>query len=673
MIDQQTIETVKETANSNIVDIIGDFVSLSKRGANHIGCCPFHNEKTPSFYVSKAKGIYKCFGCGKAGNAVTFVMEHEHLTFFEAIKYLGPRFGIQVKDEQLTPEQEQAVSLRESVSAALEFARQTFIDNLWNSPEGISVGLPYFRGERGFRDDTIRKFELGFSLSKRDAFTQLALQHGYKEEFLKEASLSIFGDNGYKVDKYFGRVMFPIHSISGRVIGFGGRVMVKSDKAAKYINSNESVLYHKSDVVYGMFQAKSEIVRKDRCYLVEGYTDVISMHQAGLTNTIASCGTSLTTGQIHVIKKFTNNITVLYDGDSAGIHAAVRGIDMVLAEGMNVKVLLLPDGEDPDSFARTHNADEYVAYIEAHQTDFIQFKAKLLLDDAKGDPTKTSEIINDMVLTISKVQDTILRTIYVQECSKIMNIDEATLFDVLQKVLVDSAHKKFDDIEKRNIQQRNEEQAQRAADSVNLNEQQMAQTPSATANLVHSYDEMLAKRANPFLFEERELARYFVNYIDHPLFANSDNPTTVGEYIIQQLEKDGLPCINPDIAQLIQAYIDAPDHSIIKPEFFVNQSDPAICSLAADLIGSKYKLSKYHQRFYTMVEEKDQLDELIPHLLNEMRIKKVKQEITRLKNELAQAEQNGASDDAKNDILRQLMVYNEAKRLIAKATGNRVF
>lgn len=669
MIDQKTVDSVIENANSKIVDIVSDFVSLKRRGANYVGCCPFHNEKTGSFSVSAAKGIYKCFGCGKAGNAVSFVMEHEHFTFVEAIKYLGNKVGIDVKDEELTPEMQQAKSRRESLTAVCEFANNTFVDNLWNSDEGISVGLPYFRGERGFRDDIIKKFELGFSLSKRDAFTQLALSRGYKQEFLKDSGLSIFGENGYKADRFFGRVMFPIHSISGRVVAFGGRVMVKSKEVAKYINSPETELYHKSDIVYGIFHAKAEIVRQDRCYLVEGYTDVISMHQAGITNVIASSGTSLTTGQIKLIQRFTNNITVLYDGDAAGIHAAIRGIDMILAEGMNVKVLLLPDGEDPDSFARSHNAEDYVKYIEEHQTDFIRFKAKLLMDDAKDDPLKKSELINDIVRTIAVVQDTVLRSLYIKECSKMMDMEEATLFSVLEKTLVNKAIKDRDEKEKRRVQQQNDEMRQRAEDSMHLTEQQMRNEPPA--NVPIDYQDILAKRNNPFVYEERELMRFFVTYVDAKLFADTDDETTVGEYIISQLAADNMSSYEDTINKILQSYIDAPDKSAIKPDFFVNQADPSISAMAADLIESKYPLSKYHKRFYNVVDEKDQLDDLVPRCMNEMRMKKVIVDMERIKSELKDAEANGAAPEVIDDIMNRLFVYNEAKRQISKLIGNR--
>ncbi len=671
MIEQKVIESVIETANSRIVDVVSDFVTLRRRGANYVGCCPFHNEKTGSFSVSAVKGIYKCFGCGKAGNAVSFIMEHEHMTFPEAIHYLGQKVGIDVKDVQLSPEMEQAKSRRESLVAVCEFAKNTFIDNLWNTPEGISVGLPYFRQERGFRDDIIKKFELGFSLEKRDAFTKHALSRGYKAEFLKEASLSIFGENGYQADRFFGRVMFPIHSISGRVVAFGGRVMVKSDKTAKYINSQENELYHKSDVVYGIYQAKAEISRQDRCYLVEGYTDVISMHQAGITNVIASCGTSLTEGQIHVVQRFTNNMTVLYDGDAAGIHAAERGINMLLAEGMSVKVLLLPDGEDPDSFARSHTAQEYIDYIEKNQTDFINFKAKLLADTVKDDPLKRSQMINDVVHTISIVQDAVLRTLYIKDCSHILGIEESTLFSVLEKMLVDNAVKSHDERQKQLTRQQNQEQHQRAADSLSLTEQQMQTEPPATAPIVGNYAELIERRNNPYAYEERELMRLFVSYVDKQLFKGTTNEITVGEYIVSCLAEDDIQSNSDIVNKILRIYIEAPDKSAIKPDYFINQPDPEVCSAVVEMMESKYQLSKYHQRFYTVVDEVDQLDDLVPHIMNEMRMKKVLLEIEKIKCELKDAEQNGANIDVINEITKKMMLYNEAKRQLAKHVGNR--
>ena len=671
MIEQKVVENVIETSNSRIVDIVSDFVSLRRRGANYVGCCPFHNEKTGSFSVSAAKGIYKCFGCGKSGNAVKFIMEHEHMTFVEAIRYLGSKVGIEVKDVQLTPEMEQAQSKRESLVSVCDFAKNTFINNLWNTPEGISVALPYFRGERGFRDDIIKKFELGYSLEKRDAFTQLALQHGYKAEYLKEASLSIFGEKGYQSDRFFGRVMFPIHSLSGRVIAFGGRVMVKSDKTAKYINSQENELYHKSDVVYGIYQAKAEISRQQRCYLVEGYTDVISMHQAGITNVIASCGTSLTQGQIHIVQRFTNNMTVLYDGDAAGIHAAERGIDMLLAEGMNVKVLLLPNGDDPDSFARTHTAEEFTQYVEANQTDFIQFKAKLIAAQAASDPLKRSSLITSIVSTISIVQDAVLRTLYIKDCSHILDIDEQTLFGLLEKMLVDKAIKKHDEQEKQRIRQRDQEQQQRATDSTTLTPAQQSTEPPATAPIAGNYAELIEKRENPYIYEERELMRLFVKYVDKHILVGTPQETTVGQYVVESLAADNIVSHSDVVNKLLTIYSSEPNKENIKTDFFLKQPDPQICSYVVDLTESKYQLSKYHTRFSNVVPEEEQLDDLVLHIMNEMRLKKLLITIEQIKAELKEAEQNNAPLETKNDILKRLMTYTKVKCEISKLVGNR--
>ncbi|MBP5667134.1 MAG: DNA primase, partial [Salinivirgaceae bacterium] len=373
MIERETVDKIFETAN--ILEVVSDFVSLKKRGTNYIGCCPFHNEKTPSFYVSPTKNIYKCFGCGKGGNSVNFVMEHEQMSYTEALKYLANKYHIEIKEKEFTPEEQEAQNDRESMLVLNEFAKNTFIRNMTETDEGRAIGYKYFK-ERGFNEETIKAYELGYSLSERKAFTEFALNSGYKQKYLVSTGLSIQHDDGYIFDRFSSRVMFPIHSLTGKVIGFGGRVLDARTKGVnvKYMNSPQSEIYDKSRSLYGIFQAKSAIVRNDKCFLVEGYTDVLSMHQSGITNVVASNGTALTIEQIRLIRKFTTNITVLYDGDAAGIHAALRGIDMILAEEMNVKVLLLPDGEDPDSFARNHSASELEDFIAKNETDFLLFK-----------------------------------------------------------------------------------------------------------------------------------------------------------------------------------------------------------------------------------------------------------------------------------------------------------
>ena len=424
MIDQHTIDRIIDAAN--IVEVVSDFVTLRRRGANYVGLCPFHDEKTPSFSVSPARGICKCFSCGKGGNSVHSIMEHEQVSYYEALKYLARKYNIEIQERQLSEEEKQRKTDRESMLIVNDFAQKFFATNLLENAEGRSIGLGYFR-ERGFGEDIIKKFGLGYSPDKRDALAQEAVRKGYKKDYLVKTGLCIESQQGSLYDRYKGRVIFPIHSLSGKVIAFGGRILKKDDKAAKYVNSPESEVYHKSDVLYGIYHAKQAIVKNDFCYLVEGYTDVLSMHQAGIENVVASSGTSLTPGQIRLIHRFTNNITVLYDGDAAGIKASLRGIDLILQEGLNIKVVLLPDGDDPDSFSKKQSAADFTAYIKAHETDFIRFKTNLLLEGAGNDPIKRATLIGDIVRTIAIIPDNILRTIYVQDCARLLSVDEKML------------------------------------------------------------------------------------------------------------------------------------------------------------------------------------------------------------------------------------------------------
>ena len=409
MIDPKTVSRILDTAQ--IVDVVSDFVTLRRRGANYVGLCPFHDEKTGSFVVSPAKGIFKCFGCGKAGGPVHFIMEHEQLDYPGALRYLAKKYGIEIVEKELSAEEKQAQSERESLFAVNDWAARYFVETLNNTEEGRSVGISYFR-ERGFTDETIRKFGLGYCPSEGSAMCRAALAHGFKAEFIEKTGVGMRRDNGAWYDRFRGRVIFPVHTLSGKVVAFGGRVLEKNDKTAKYVNSPESEIYSKSHELYGIYFAKQSIVKADRCFLVEGYTDVISMHQAGVTNVVASSGTSLTEGQIRLIHRFTPNITVLYDGDNAGIKASVRGIDMLLAEGMNVKVVLLPDGEDPDSYARGHNASDFIRFIDEHQADFIHFKVKLLKGEAGTDPIKRAQLVQDVVRSIALMPDNITRMVY---------------------------------------------------------------------------------------------------------------------------------------------------------------------------------------------------------------------------------------------------------------------
>jgi DNA primase len=430
MIDQVTIDRIFATAD--IVEVISDFVKLKKAGTNFKGLSPFTNEKTPSFFVSPSKGIFKCFSSGIGGNVVSFLMEHEKLSYPEALRYLARKYNIEISERESTADEIRDINERESLIAVSEYAARQFTEWLWKREEGKAIGLSYYK-ERGFRENIIEKFQLGYSFEQRDAFTKLAIEKGYKLDYLSKTGLTIDKGN-YQFDRFAGRVIFPIHSISGQIIGFGGRILKKDDKSAKYLNSPESEIYHKSNVLYGLFFAKNDIIKNDKCFLVEGYTDVISMHQADICNVVASSGTALTHEQIRLIKRFTKNVTVLYDGDEAGIKASLRGIDLILEEGLNVKVLLLPEGEDPDSFSRSHSNNEFHDFIQQNESDFIKFKTRLLLQDAENDPVKRATLISDVVSTIAVIPDNIIRAVYIRECSKIVDIDEGMLYNEIYKI-----------------------------------------------------------------------------------------------------------------------------------------------------------------------------------------------------------------------------------------------
>lgn len=488
MIDQGTIDRIMDAAQ--IVDVVSEFVTLRKRGVNYIGLCPFHNEKTPSFSVSPSKGVCKCFSCGKGGNVVHFIMEHEQMSYYEALKYLAKKYNIEIKERELSKEELAARSQRESLFIVNEFARNYFQEMLYHHAEGQSIGMAYFR-QRGFRDDIIKKFQLGYSLSTSDALAKEALRKGFTKEALTKTGLCIERDNGRMFDRFWGRVMFPVHTLSGKIVAFGGRVMKTDSKTAKYVNSPESEIYHKSNELYGIYFAKQAIVKQDRCFLVEGYTDVISMHQSGIENVVASSGTSLTQGQIRLIHRFTNNITVLYDGDMAGIKASIRGIDMLLEEGMNIKVVLLPDGDDPDSFARKHNATDYQAYIHAHEVDFIRFKTNLLMEDAGNDPIKRAGLISDLVRSISVIPEGIVRSVYTRECSQLLQVDENLLIEEVKKVKARQAEKKYQEQERQRAtlerQRQQELQAQQQA-------QQEAQLQAQLAQLQAQQEAAMAQQ-----------------------------------------------------------------------------------------------------------------------------------------------------------------------------------
>ena len=674
MIDRTVVDYVLDTANSRIVDVVSDFVSLRKRGANYVGCCPFHNEKTGSFTVSPAKGIFKCFGCGKAGNALNFVMEQEHLTFVEAVKYLGAKFNIEVVDKAMTPEQEQLRSDRESMMAVTDYAARFFERSLWETDEGQSVGLGYFRS-RGFRDDIIRLFGLGYSPSRRDALTAEALANQFKIEFLEKTGVTIVSEKDrHCTDRFFGRVIFPIHNLSGKVVAFGGRVMQKSAKTAKYLNSPESELYHKSGIVYGIYHAKAEIVRRDRCFLVEGYTDVISMHQAGIANVVASSGTSLTQGQIQLIRRFTQNMTVLYDGDSAGIKASLRGINMILAEGMNVKVVLLPDGEDPDSFAQSHTSEDFLQFITDHETDFIKFKAELLMKDAADDPIGRARFIQDVVDTIAVIPNEIMRTVYVRECSRMMDVDEAVLYSALGKSIRHAA----DEAQRRRHNQpdgQSESPGRPApADAAPAGPTPQEPQPSASPDEPAVRLEVLspARLDNPYEYEEREVLRLLVRYCDRTFFDHGEGTdVAVGDYICAALGSE--PSVNPVYVRMFDAFREARSQSDQLPatRLFTGNADPQLSELACQLVAERYELSRIHSKFAQIVDEETMLDEVVPHAVGELQLRKVRNILEERRRTLLEKERQSAADEEIAALMKDIMHWESVKKKLSSMLGGR--
>ena len=658
MIDQATIDRILDAAQ--IVDVVSEFVTLRKAGVNYKGLCPFHNEKTPSFVVSPSKGLCKCFSCGKGGNAVHFIMEHEQMTYVEALKFLAKKYNIDIKERELTQEERQAQSLRESLFIVNQFAAQYFQDILHNHADGQAIGMGYFR-QRGFRDDIIRKFQLGFSLEKRDALAQEAQRKGYKPEYLVKTGLCYETDDHRIRDRFWGRVIFPVHTLSGKVVAFGGRVLKTDAKTAKYVNSPESEIYHKSSELYGIYFAKQAIVKQDRCFLVEGYTDVISMHQAGIENVVASSGTSLTSGQIRLIHRFTNNITVLYDGDRAGIKASIRGIDMLLEEGMNIKVVLLPDGDDPDSFARKHNATEYQNYIEAHQVDFIRFKTNLLLEEAGKDPIKRAGLIQDIVQSISVIPEAIVRTVYIHECSQLLQVDE--------KLLVAEVGKR--------LQQKGTKEAAssiRPAETSPGTDAQPSEAGTATANPFLAYTEQENAELNT---KEQLILQILIRYGEQVMYnlEEEDGKTvavTVVEHILQDLQEDQLTFHNALHRTLLEeAERHIHDEGFVAERYFLTHPSPEISRLAADLVSERYQLSKYHTKSQTIVDDRDRLCELVPHLLADYKIAIVKEELGRLLQQLK--DPNILSNENQyTHLMKRYQELCQIQSCLAKRWGDRV-
>ena len=694
MIDQATIDKIMDAAQ--IVDVVSEFVTLRRRGVNYIGLCPFHNEKTPSFSVSPSKGVCKCFSCGKGGNVVHFIMEHEQLSYYEALKWLAKKYNIEIKERELTDEEKQAHSLRESLFVVNQFASEYFQDILYNNIDGQRIGMTYLRG-RGFRDDIIKKFQLGYSTDNHDALARAALQKGYKEDFLIKTGLCYRKEDGTLRDRFWGRVIFPVHTISGKVVAFGGRVLSAATKNVqmKYVNSPESEIYHKSRELYGIYFAKQAIVRQDRCFLVEGYTDVISMHQSGIENVVASSGTALTSDQIRLIHRFTNNITVLYDGDGAGIKASIRGIDMLLEEGMNVKVCLLPDGDDPDSFARKHNATDYQAYINDHETDFIRFKTDLLMEEAGKDPIKRASLISSIVKSISVIPDAIVRSVYIRECSQMLQMEEKVLIEATAKLIEQARETKFKE------QQRKKEREQRMATPTSTPASTTSAEPPANeapaigsasssdqeplppepvpvpADTYTSYISTEGNEQKVFYAKEEDLVRMLIRYGEKVMCyveneAGGQEPLTVTEYISSGLKEDDLQFHTPLhrlILQACEAHLNDPNFN---PErYFIAHPDPAVSKLAADLVSDRYQLSKYHSKGQKIVTDEERLYELIPRLLLDFKLSIVEEE---MKHTLQALTDPAISNDPQRcmETMKRYKELQETQSIMAQHAGDRV-
>lgn len=714
MIDQATIDRILDAAQ--IVDVVSEFVTLRRRGVNYIGLCPFHNEKTPSFSVSPSKGLCKCFSCGKGGNVVHFIMEHEQLSYYEALKWLARKYNIEVKERELTEEEKQASNLRESLFVVNQFASEYFQNVLYNVEEGQRIGMTYLRS-RGFRDDIIKKFQLGYSTDNRDALARTAIEKGYKPEFLEKTGLCYRKDDGTLRDRFWGRVIFPVHTLSGKVVAFGGRVLNAATKNVqmKYVNSPESEIYHKSRELYGIYFAKQAMVRQDRCFLVEGYTDVISMHQSGIENVVASSGTALTSDQIRLIHRFTNNITVLYDGDGAGIKASIRGIDMLLEEGMNVKVCLLPDGDDPDSFARKHNATEYQAYINDHEVDFIRFKTDLLIEEAGKDPIKKANLITSIVKSISVIPDSITRNVYIRECSEMLRMEERVLVNAVGKL------KEQADENRKKEEQRKEYRARLQAEQ-QATQQVAVSTPPADAEVSgalaslsgadapiesivpgdelppmpeeggvdssyppapveDNYISFIPAEGNEeelFYKQEVDLMRMLIRYGEKVMCMAEDEegneiPVTVAEYLAEGLHNDSLGfhiALHRRVLNECVAHIH--DSGFCAERYFVSHLDPEVSKLAAEMASDRYVLSKYHSRGQKIVTDEERLYELIPRLLVDFKLNIVTAELNHILKALTTNSEVSRDSKSAYEIMQRYKQLHEVRIVLARHAGDRV-
>lgn len=622
MIDNETKERI--IAAAKIEEVVGDFVKLHRSGSNLKGLCPFHEEKTPSFMVSPSKNICKCFGCGKGGTPVNFIMEKEHLTFPEALRYLADKYHIEIKERELTSEEMKAQSMRESMMQVNKFAAEYFVNTLWNTDEGKSVGLAYLRS-RGITDEMIKKFKIGYCPDRYTAFYDEAVKSGFDPKVLVQVGLCSQGEK-HTTDRFRGRVIFPVHSISGREVAFGGRALKMDEKTAKYVNSPESLIYHKSNELYGIYYAKNEIVKKDNVYLVEGYTDVTSMHQSGIENVVASSGTSLTYGQINMIHRFTSNITVLYDGDSAGIKASLRGIDMLLEQNMNVKVLLLPDGEDPDSFARSRNASDLMEYMEKNQKDFIAFKCELALEEAGNDPIKRSNLINDILRSISVIPDEIKRSVYIQDCQTRFGIKLETLTQGVKNIILEK----------------------------NQNAKPQA-----------SIEDKAPKKDVPYTYlQERELLKHIINYALVPIeFIAPDEVIQVSviEYVAFMLE-NGIISFSYALHNKIWEYILESSSGDLRNEF-LNHSDKEIQDYTFSLVEDKYEIHR-ETVDYTPEQLSLKLSSIMPQLVHGLELRIIEEKLKEIKNSISIASRVPGADDQVVALMKEQSELNAKKKQV---------
>ena len=657
MIDRETIARIYAAAD--IVEVISDYVTLKRKGVNYQACCPFHNEKTPSFVVSPSKGLYKCFGCGKGGNAVTFVMEHESITYPEALKVVAKKYNIEVHEKEMTEEDVRRNDNRESMFTLNSWVAEYFANYLHQSSEGMSVGMTYFRQQRGFSDATIKKFGLGMCPSEWGKMTQDALTAGYKEEFLLSTGLSLKREGDGKLfDRFRERVMFPVHNISGRIVAFGGRTLRTDKSVAKYQNSPESEIYSKKNELYGLFFAKKAIQQHDFAIMVEGYTDVISMHQSGVENVVASSGTSLTTEQIRLLGRFTKNITVIYDGDSAGIHASLRGIDMILKEGMNVRTVLLPPEDDPDSFARSHSASEVQAYIAENAENFITFKAKLLLRDAADDPVKRSAVVTDMVQSIAQIPDNIQRSMFIKECARLMDVDENLIVgEVARKRIMSFGDKEAEEFIRRQQQ---------------LGRQSYAGSQGGQPTASEENNQRIGKTPIGSTIDtlEREIMQYLLKYGDSSFDLKEGRnivSMNVAALIFEELDVDGLQLANTTYEEILAVYRRAMSEGRMPsmPEL-VNHPNPEVCNAAIEILTSDdnyVESALWEQKEVHTSTESEMLSNGVPKVLMLFKTKILSERIRALEAEL---NREGLSDEQESEIMQQLTACNRAKVLMAK-------